>query len=115
MIDAVAAFFLTAGALITLLAGVGVYRFPDVASRLHAAAKAPVLGIMLIGVGVVLAVRTVEAAAIVGLVILLQIIASPVGSHLLARSIYHRLDLDLEGPDELADARRADDERHREH
>ncbi len=90
------------GALFTFLAGVGVVRFDNIAARLHAAAKAPILGLMLTGVGVVLAVRSWEATIVVFLVITLQVIASPVGSHLLARSVYYQLRPELDGPDELA-------------
>ncbi|HUF99196.1 MAG TPA: monovalent cation/H(+) antiporter subunit G [Ilumatobacter sp.] len=104
MMDGFAAAFLTAGALLTLLAGIGVVRFPDVTSRMHAAAKAPVLGIMLCGIGVAFAVQTVETTIIVALVIVLQLITSPVGSHLLARSIYHQLHPHIDGVDELAAA-----------
>lgn len=101
--DVVAAVFLVIGALFTFLAGVGVVRFDDAAARLHAAAKAPILGLILTGIGVVLAVRTWEATIIVFLVITLQIVASPVGSHLLARSVYYQLRPELDGPDELAE------------
>ena len=97
------------GALFTLVAGVGVVRFDDIAARLHAAAKAPVLGLILTGIGVMLAMRTWEAVIVASLVITLQVVASPVGSHLLARSIYHRLRPELDGPDELAVRLEADE------
>jgi multicomponent Na+:H+ antiporter subunit G len=102
--DVIAAALLIVGSLVILLAAVGAVRFPDITSRLHAAAKAPVLGILFIGAGVVVALGTTEAAIVVGLVVLLQLIASPVGSHMLARSVYHRLDPEIDGTDELAEA-----------
>lgn len=104
VVDVVATGFLTIGALLILLAGVGVVRFPDVTSRQHAAAKAPVLGILFAGIGTALAVRTAEAAIVAGLVILLQLIAAPVGSHMLGHSVYHRLSPQIDGVDELAEA-----------
>ncbi len=104
IVDGIAATLLTVGALVILLAAVGAVRFPDITSRLHAAAKAPVLGILFIGAGVVVALGTAEAAIVVGLGGLLQLIASPVGSHMLARSVYHRLNPEIDGTDELAAA-----------
>jgi multisubunit Na+/H+ antiporter MnhG subunit len=56
-----------------------------------------------------LAMRTWEAVIVASLVITLQIVASPVGSHLLARSIYHQLRPELDGPDELAERLEADE------
>jgi multicomponent Na+:H+ antiporter subunit G len=104
IVDGIAASLLILGSLVILLAAVGAVRFPDITSRLHAAAKAPVLGILFIGAGVVVALGTAEATIVVGLVVLLQLIASPVGSHMLARSVYHRLDPEIDGTDELAEA-----------
>jgi multicomponent Na+:H+ antiporter subunit G len=104
MTDAVVTALLAVGSFLTLLAGVGVARFPDAMARMHAAAKAPILGFMLIGIGVIVSLRTTDAAAIVGLVIVLQMIAVPVGSHVLARSMYYRMKPEIDGPDELAEA-----------
>lgn len=98
---------LTLGTLFTLLAGIGMVRFRDVWARMHAAAKAPVLGLLLVGVGVILAARSVQVTLLVGLTIAFQMIASPVGSHVLARSTYRRVHPDVDGPDELRDAERA--------
>lgn len=102
--EAIALACFIAGSLLILLAGVGVVRFREVTARMHASAKAPILGLILIGLGVIVSLRTWEAAAIVVLVLLLQSIAVPVGSHVLARSIYYRMHPDLDGPDELAEA-----------
>lgn len=98
---------LTLGTLFTLLAGIGMVRFPDVWARMHTAAKAPVLGLLLVGVGVVMAGPSVQVSLLVGLTIAFQLIASPVGSHVLARSTYRRVHPDVDGPDELRDAERA--------
>ncbi len=104
MTDAIVAVLLAVGSFLTLLAGVGVARFPDAMARMHAAAKAPILGFMLIGAGVMLSLQTTDAVAIVVLVIVLQAIAVPVGSHVLARSMYYRMKPELDGPDALAEA-----------
>lgn len=91
------------GACFVLLAGVGVVRFPDVFSRLHAAAKGPTLGLMLTGLGVSLSVRTLDVIVTVVLVVVLQVIAGPVGTHIIGRSVYRRGGHGLD-TDELADA-----------
>ncbi len=99
--DIVAGIFLIIGASFVALAGVGVLRFDDTFSRMHAAAKAPALGLLCIGVGTVLSIRTVPATVVVVLVVVLQLIAGPVSSHMLGRSVYLRARPDLQGQDEL--------------
>ena len=49
--DGVAAACLTAGALLTLVAALGILRFPDVLTRMHSATKPQVLGLLLVLVG----------------------------------------------------------------
>ena len=99
--DVVAGVFLILGAGFVALAGVGVVRFHDTFSRMHAAAKAPALGLIGIGIGTVLSIRTVPATVVVVLITVLQLIAGPVSAHLLGRSVYRRARPDLQGPDEL--------------
>ncbi len=108
MMDIIGGIFLIVGALFILLAGVGVVRFDDIYARMHAAAKAPALGVLAIGVGAALTIRTTIAVGAVVLVIVLQLIAGPVGAHILARSVYRELRPDLDGPDELAEAEAGD-------
>jgi len=46
-----AGILLMAGTLLTMIGGIGVVRFSDFLSRVHAAAKAPTLGLLLVAVG----------------------------------------------------------------
>jgi multicomponent Na+:H+ antiporter subunit G len=101
--DIVAGIFLIIGSAFILLAAVGVIRFHDAFSRMHAAAKAPALGLLCAGIGTVLSIRTVPATIVVALVVVFQLIAGPVSSHLLGRSVYLRARPDLQGRDELLD------------
>jgi multicomponent Na+:H+ antiporter subunit G len=105
---------LVVGSIFILLAGVGAARFPDVYSRLHTAAKAPTLGVLLVGIGAVASIRTFQATVAVALVVALQFIAGPVGSHMLGRAVYRSLAPPLDGPDQLAerDGRRGADDHH---
>lgn len=91
-----------AGATLVLLAAVGVLRFPDLYSRMHAATKATVVGLVLVAIGGAL---TVEANA--GKLLLataLILVTAPVGAHLLGRSAYRaaRVPQTLEAQDDLA-------------
>lgn len=101
--DVVGGVALVLGAGFVLVAGIGVVRFPDVFSRMHAAAKGPTLGLVLTGLGVALIVGTASVVVTVVLVVVLQLIAGPVGSHVIGRAVYHRDEATL-GTDELADA-----------
>jgi multicomponent Na+:H+ antiporter subunit G len=74
------------GALVTVLAGVGVLRLPDSFARLHAATKAGTLGaaLMLLGAALVLGVGWLTA----GLTILVLLVTLPVSAQMLARAAY---------------------------
>lgn len=91
------AIFIFAGSAFTLIAGIGLVRFRDTFSRIHAAAKPQMLGLMLLCVGLVLMLRTWQWFAICTLVISIQMVAAPVASHLLGRAAY-RTGLAEEGP-----------------
>jgi multicomponent Na+:H+ antiporter subunit G len=90
------------GSALILLAGVGVLRFQSTFARMHAAAKAPTLGILAIAIGVSLSVRSVAALVTALLVVVLQLVTGPVGTHLLGRSVYRQLEHDFDAGDELA-------------
>lgn len=100
--DLIGGIFLVIGASFILLAGVGTIRFGDTYSRMHTAAKAPTLGIICIGIGAGLVIRSVDATVAIALVVGLKLIALPVGGHVLARSLYRTGGPELQGPDELA-------------
>ncbi len=101
VLDAVGGVALIGGALFALLAGIGIHRFRDPYSRMHAAAKSPTLGLILVAIGAGLRVRTFEAVATLLLVVILQLLTSPVGTHLAARAVHLRVKVPLDGPDEL--------------
>ncbi len=90
------------GACFALLAGIGIHRFPDVYSRMHAAAKSPTLGLVLAAIGAALRIRTVPAAVTLSLVVVLQLLTAPVATHIVARSVHLRSRVPLDGVDELA-------------
>lgn len=81
-----AAALLLVGAAFSAVAALGLLRFPDVYTRLHAASKAGPLGagLILIAVGLESADWAVAARCVLGLTFL--VLTSPVSAHLLARA-----------------------------
>lgn len=85
--DLVTAVLFPAGALSCLLGAVGLLRFPDTASRLHAAAKAQTLGLLLILLGAAVQAPARTAPVLV-LVALFQLLTAPVTSQIIGRTVY---------------------------
>ena len=81
-----AAGLLLVGSLLSAVAGLGILRFPDVYTRLHAASKAGPLGagLILLGLGAASADWAVAIRCVLGFCFL--ILTSPVAAHLLARA-----------------------------
>lgn len=77
---------LTAGSLMTLIAAIGVARFPSLLQRQHAATKPQLVGFILTILGVVAIMQTPAWAAAGALAIILQTVTAPVGAHLIGRA-----------------------------
>jgi multicomponent Na+:H+ antiporter subunit G len=103
MMDTLGGVVLVIGSLFILLAAVGALRFDHIYARMHAAAKGPALGVLLIGLGTALTIRSTPATVAITLVIVLQLITGAVGAHMLGRSVYRSIHPPLDGPDELAE------------
>ncbi|MBY8874540.1 monovalent cation/H(+) antiporter subunit G [Micromonospora sp. PLK6-60] len=116
VLDVVAAGCLIAGALLSLAAGVALVRFPDLLSRMHAAAKPQVLGLLLVLLGCALRLRSGVDITTLVLVGAFQLATAPVAAHMVGRAAYPHDEIrrDLLLTDELAAhlddvrARRAD-------
>ncbi|MCD4524791.1 monovalent cation/H(+) antiporter subunit G [Nocardioides sp. cx-173] len=102
--DIAAAACLLLGALLALVAAIGVLRMPDLLSRMHAATKPQVLGTMLVMAGVALRLREPAVLGLLGLVVLLQMASSVVSSHMLGRASFRagQVRYDLLVVDELS-------------
>lgn len=104
-IDVVAAVFVVLGGLLSLVAGVGVLRFPDALSRLHAGTKPQVLGLVCVVIAIALSARSWSVVLLLVPVVLFQLLTQPIAAHMIGRAGYrtknHRRDLLL--VDELAD------------
>lgn len=88
VLDVVGAVLMLLGAGFTLVAALGVVRLPDLFSRMHAAAKPQLLGLVLLCSGIMLLMRSWAWVGICVLVLAIQVVAAPVGSHMLGRAAY---------------------------
>ncbi|MEV4842440.1 monovalent cation/H(+) antiporter subunit G [Micromonospora matsumotoense] len=105
VVDWLAAVALVSGALLSLAAGIGVLRFPDVLDRMHAATKPQVLGVLLLLVGLALRLRTAADLGMIVLVGVFQLATAPVAAQMIGRAAYRsgRVDRSLLDVDELAE------------
>jgi multicomponent Na+:H+ antiporter subunit G len=103
--DLVGAFLVLLGAFLCLAAAVGLLRFPDVLSRMHAATKPQTLGLILVAAGVELSLRSWAAFGTVVLIAAFQLATAPVAAHLVGRTVYRtdQVRHDLLTRDDLAD------------
>jgi multicomponent Na+:H+ antiporter subunit G len=105
--DILAGTCLISGALLSLAAGLGLLRFPDLLSRMHAATKPQVLGLLLILAGTALRLQnTVDITTLI-LVGIFQLATAPVAAHMVGRAVYRtgQVRTDLLVVDELAEDR----------
>ena len=105
VLDIIGAVFLLLGAMLCFAASVGLVRFPDVLTRMHAATKPQTLGLLFVVAGVAFSLQNLHALGILLLVAILQLLTAPVAAHMVSRTAYRtgqvRDDLLLE--DDLAD------------
>jgi len=87
-IDAVSAVFMVVGALLSLGAAVGLLRFPDLLSRMHAATKPQVLGLFLLLAAIGLQMRTWWVWPVLGVAWIFQLLTVPVSAHMVGRAGY---------------------------
>ncbi|GAA2851618.1 monovalent cation/H(+) antiporter subunit G [Paenarthrobacter ilicis] len=88
VIDVVTAVFLVVGALMSLGAAVGLLRFPDLMSRMHAATKPQVLGLFLMLSAIGLQMRTWWVWPVLVVAWIFQLLTAPVSAHMVGRSAY---------------------------
>jgi multicomponent Na+:H+ antiporter subunit G len=87
-LDALAAVLLLSGAALALAAAVGVLRFVDTLSRMHAATKPQVLGILLCLGGAGVRLRDNVDVWMLVLTGAFQLLTAPVAAHLVGRVAY---------------------------
>jgi len=100
------------GALLSLVAAVGMLRFPDVLTRMHSATKPQVLGVVLVVLGLALNLREGSVLLLLLLVVLLQMGTAPVAGHMVGRAALRagQVRTDLLVVDEISDTLGGDQE-----
>ena len=88
--DGIAAACLLLGAVFCLTAGLGLLRFPDVLSRMHAGTKPQVLGVLLVVTGAAIRLGGGAGAWMLVLVAGFQLVTAPLSAHMVSRIAYRR-------------------------
>lgn len=102
-LDLLAGVLLLGGALMSLAAAVGLLRFPDLLSRMHAATKPQVLGLLLFLLAIAVQQRTWAVIPVLVLCWVFQLLTAPVSAHMVGRAGYRTKHLrkDLLSMDDL--------------
>lgn len=82
------AFLLLVGVGLNVTAAIGLRRFPDVLTRMHAASKPAMLGVVCALIAAALALGSLDAAMTLALVAGLQLVTTPTGSHMVGRAVW---------------------------
>lgn len=94
MIDVIVLVLILIGALLCLTASIGLLRFRDVPTRLHAATKPQVLGLILIAIAIGLSLGSWQVAAFLVPVVLIQLATAPLAAHMVGRQAYRNGTID---------------------
>lgn len=106
-LDIIALVLILIGALLCLTAAIGLLRFRDVPTRLHAATKPQVLGFILICLAIALALESWPVVAFLVPVVLVQLATAPLSAHIVGRQAYRNGTIDRQSlsMDELAESK----------
>jgi len=88
MVDDIAGIITIAGAALVAIAGLGVLRFHDLFNRVHAATKAPTLGLLLIATGAAIRLGDWAGGLKLFVAVSLIFITAPIAAHLVSRAAY---------------------------
>ena len=99
----VAPVLLIAGCFFCFAGGVGVIRFPDFFTRMHAAGVSDTIGAGLIIVALMLLSMDLNDVIKLGLILAFILITSPTSSHALAKAAVHAGVMPIVGPDVASD------------
>ncbi|SDQ28492.1 monovalent cation/H(+) antiporter subunit G [Leucobacter chromiiresistens] len=88
VLDLLAAICVFLAAVLSAAAGVGLLRFPDALSRLHAATKPQIFGLLLVITAIALEDRSVATLLALVPVFVFQSLTAPVAAHMVGRAAY---------------------------
>lgn len=106
ILDILTAVLILSGSTLALTAAIGVVRFPDTLSRMHAATKPQVLGLLLVLAGAAIRLRGHADIGMVILTGLFTLITAPVIANRVGQLAYHEQNIrdDLLTRDEMAES-----------
>ncbi len=84
-----AVFAVLVGLFFMFVGAVGIVRLPDAYHRMHAASKCTTLGLTGLLLAAILHIWALEITAKSALVIAFTFVATPIGTHLLAKAAHH--------------------------
>ena len=88
VLDIISAVLIFLGAVLSLAAAIGLVRFGDLLSRMHASAKPQVLGLILVAVAIAIQFPTWATVTTLAIIISFQLVTIPVATHMVARAGY---------------------------
>lgn len=88
ILDIVVSFFIFIGAGFSLVAAVGIFRMPDLFTRMQAAAKTGTLGVGCTIIAVAIHFSDLGVTTRAALVLLFLFLTAPIAAHLIARAGY---------------------------
>ena len=83
-------------AVLSVAAGIGLLRFPDALSRLHAATKPQIFGLLLVIAGIAFDQRSLATLLALIPVFVFQSLTAPVAANMVGRAAYRTGQLDTE-------------------
>lgn len=83
-------------AVLSVAAGIGLLRLPDALSRLHAATKPQIFGLLLVIAGIAFDQRSLATLLALIPVFVFQSLTAPVAAHMVGRAAYRTGQLDTE-------------------
>jgi multicomponent Na+:H+ antiporter subunit G len=105
VLDVLAAVLVLCGSALALTAAIGVVRFPDTLSRMHAATKPQVLGLLLVLIGAAIRLRGHPDVGMLILAGIFTVITAPVVANRVGQLAYREQSFrdDLLTRDEMAE------------
>lgn len=88
VVDVIAGTLLISGAAFAFVAAVGLVRFPDVLTRMHAGTKPQTFGLLLILAGLALRIDSLSDLTLVAVVALFQLLTAPISAHMVGRAAF---------------------------
>lgn len=94
VVDVLAGVLMVLGALMSLAAAIGLLRFPDLLTRMHAATKPQVLGSLLLLTALGLELRSWALVPLLIVAWIFQLLTVPVSAHMVGRAGYRTKHVD---------------------